>query len=797
MFSVLRSSSVVAVLLLTCSAAAAQTALDVRVTDPDRGAVTGAGVVLTPQPAGAPRTEATGADGVARFTRLTPGEYRLEVTAPGFGLHAQSVTLAAGSRTLDVTLEVGGVREEVTVEGVATVPTIGRINAPLSDQPLTVNTLTSEFLESNAINDLVTALKYVPNVATYSQYGVYQFFSFRGFTDSVQLVDGIRNEGNRVNLQLSNVDRIEVLKGPSSVLYGGDALGAAVNIVLKKPSADPAYEGSVTAGRWDTYRGAFGMTGRAGDSRLLYRIDTGAESATNFRHDPSDRFSLTPSMAWSFGGAGRLDARYLFERVNVSGDSGIPMVPLVAGFTPDPERTAVGDPLARAVQGDGTDVIPRVPRDSRYNTPQDFGLGTDHNLRVSYSQILGGRFAFRDTVGYRRFDDEYFIAEFLDVTPPRRVNRGFLFFKHHRYPVMNQADVTGQVRAGVDHNLLLGWDYQYYPNQTHRRGAANFNTTPMDLFDRVETHVPVNVHAFPVTRRDYQKATTNGLFFQDTLTLVPQLKVVLGGRYDMVDREAHNNPVSASGVETQGPVTTGTPDAFTHRVGLVYQPRPAYDVYAQNSTSFKPNFTITADGSLLKPEEGVQYEAGQRVRLLGDRLQWSSAVYQTVRRNVSRALGGGLFEQIGKQRARGVETELSGTVTEAWRVHLGYGFNKATFLDYRTGTGAGVNLSGNTPRRAPEHTLAFSTTYSWARGLSVSFGGQIVSEQFINDNNTVAFSPYELLDAGVSYRRGRIELGLNLTNVTDREYWTSSLGNRQLYPGQPFNLLATVRVRSN
>jgi iron complex outermembrane receptor protein len=793
----LRSSYVVAVLLLTCSAAAAQSTLDVRVTDSGRGAVANAGVVLLP-PSGGPLTAATAGDGVARFTGLTPGDYRLEITAPGFGLHSQMVTLTAdtGTRALDVTLEVGGVREAVTVEGVATVASIGRINADLRDQPLTVNTLTSDFLEDNAINDLVTALKYVPNVATYSQYGVYQYFSFRGFADSVQLVDGIRNEGNRVNLQLTNVDRIEVLKGPSSVLYGGDALGAAVNIVLKKPSADPSYEGSVTAGRWDTYRGAFGMTGRAGDSRLLYRIDTGAESATNFRHDPSDRFSLTPSAAWSFGSAGRLDARYMFERVNVSGDSGIPMIPLVAGFTPDPERTAIGDPIARAVQGDGTDVIPRVPRDSRYNTPQDFGLGTSHNVRLSYSQILGGRFAFRDTVGILRFDDEYFIAEFLDVTPPRRVNRGFLYFKHHRYPVMNQADITGQVRAGVDHNLLVGWDYQHNPNYTHRRGAANFNTTPLDLYEPVETHVPVDVHGFPITRIDYQTANTNGLFFQDTMTLVPQLKFVVGGRYDNVDREAYNNPVT-NGVEGQGPVTALKRDAFTHRVGLVYQPRPTYDVYAQNSTSFKPNFSVPADGSILNPEEGVQYEVGQRVRLLRDRLQWSSAVYQTTRRNVTRSIGGGVFEQIGKQRARGFETELSGIVTEALRLHLGYGFNKATFLDYRTGSGVGVNLSGNTPRRAPEHTLAFSTSYNWESGLSVSVGGQIVSAQFINDNNTVAFSAYELIDAGVSYRRGRIELGLNLTNLSDREYWTSSLGNRQLYPGQPFNVLATVRVRSN
>ena len=79
----------------------------------------------------------------------------------------------------------------------------------------------------------------------------------------------------------------------------------------------------------------------------------------------------------------------------------------------------------------------------------------------------------------------------------------------------------------------------------------------------------------------------------------------------------------------------------------------------------------------------------------------------------------------------------------------------------------------------------------------VMAGARVVSEQFINDNNAVAFNPYELLNLGASYTRGRVQVALNLTNLTDRVYWTSSLGNRQLYPGQPFNAIATVRVRTN
>lgn len=781
------------VLLIAGSAAAQSASVTGRVTDPDRAAVANAEVVLMPLPSGQPQTQLTGADGSFRFTGLPSGEYRLEMTARGFSVHAETVALTSGERTVTAVLAIAPVREEITVEGVATVPTIGRIAVPLRDQPLTVHTLTADYLQSRAINDVVTALNQLPNVVAYNQYGVYQYFTFRGINDSVQMVDGVRNEGNRVSTQLAGVDTVEVLMGPASVLYGADAIGGTVNLVLKKPTADPTYDVSATAGRWETYRGTFGAGGRVGSvNALFYRLDIGGESAENFRHDPARRLTVTPSIMWRPAPSRQLDVRYMFDRNRVSGDGGLPLVPLTGGFTPDPTRTAIGDPFSRAVQGDGSDVIPKVPRDVRFNTPQDFGLGVDHNLRVSYSQTFGGGYAFRNTVGYRDFDDEYWVTEFLDVTPPSRVNRGFLYFKHHRRPWTNQAELSGRVTVGVPHDVLVGWDFQDYDNDTHRRAGANFNTTPMDLYNPVESHVPVDVHSFPVTRIDYFTNRTHGVFVQDALTLMPQLKVVVGGRFDRIRRQNYNNPV-VNGVETQAAIVRGQSDTFTHRAGLVYQPRTAVDIYAQNSSSFRPNFNIQPDGTPLEPEYGELYEVGQRLRLMRERLQLSAAVFHIEKQNLTRSLGGGFFEQIGKLRSRGFETELAGLVTPEWNAQVGYGYTRARFLDYMSGT---VNLSGRIPRRAPEHTVSVATSYAWPNGLSLMAGGRVVSEQFLNDINTVGFSAYELVDVGLAYRRGRVQYTLNFTNVTDREYFASALGSRQLYPGQPFNVMAAVRVRT-
>ena len=790
------SCTVIALSFVLAASAAAQSAsLEARVTDPARAAVVGAPVIVTHIQSGQQQTGLTRNDGTFRFAGLIPGEYRVEIAATGFSVYVETITLGAGDRTVEAALEIAPILEEVTVQGVATVPTIGRVSTPLRDQPLTVNMLTSEYLEANAINDLVTALKAVPNVNAYNQYGVYQYYTFRGFRSSVQMVDGIRNEGNRVATQLANVERIEVLKGPASVLYGGDAIGGTVNIVLKKPSAEPSYELATTAGRWDTYRGSFGAAGRLGsDDSLLYRLDIGGESATNFRNDDARKLNVTPSVMWRLSNGGQVDARYSFDRTHGSGDSGIPLVPLSGGFTPDPTRTAIGDPLARAIQGDGSDVIPLVSRDSRYNTPQDFSRAIDQNLRVSYSQAFGRGFAFRNTVGFRHYADEYFVAEFLDVTPPSQVNRGFLYFQHNRRPVTNQAELSGRARLGVDHDFLLGWDYQHHGNQTDRRRDANLDTTPMDLFDPVETHVSVSLDNFPITRKDYRADQTNAIFVQDTLTLAPQVKVVAGGRFDRVRRSSHRNPV-ANGVETDVAPDLSRSDEFTYRAGVVYQPTVMVDVYAQNSTSFRPNFNTQVDGTPLDPEYGTQYEVGQRFRLMQERLQVSTAVFQIEKRNIARSLGGGVFDQIGKLRSRGFEADLDGRLTPAWSVNLGYGFTRATFLDFVTRRGE--DRSGNRPRRSPHHTVSFSTSHAWQNGLSVSAGGRVVSSQFINDSNTVGFNEYGLLNLGASYTSGRMQYLLNLTNVTDTQYWASSLGNRQLYPGQPFNVMATVRVRTN
>ena len=324
----LRTSCAVALqLLLVSSLAFAQTAsITGRVVDQQGAAVANVEVTLSArdQPE---RSVRSTRDGAFAFQSLAPGSYTVRMDVAGFAPSAQTVTVGtSGSAAVTVTMQVAGVNVDVTVQGalVGTVAT-GKTTLPVRELPLTIHDVSSELIDEQGDNDLVSALKNVPGVYAFTTYGVYEYYSFRGFLDSVQLVDGVRNEGNRINTQLTNIERIEVLKGPSSALYGGSALGATVNLIRKKPTVTPAYDVSASAGSWSTGRVAFGATGRLGSDAALYRFDIGGETKEGYRHNDTTRFTVTPSLQWRAGGKNQINAYYTFNRDRFAGDAGLPL----------------------------------------------------------------------------------------------------------------------------------------------------------------------------------------------------------------------------------------------------------------------------------------------------------------------------------------------------------------------------------------------------------------------------------------------------------------------------------------
>jgi len=742
-----------------------------RVLDPQGMAVMGATVSLTGPTLVAPRAARTETDGSFAFEQVAPGRYTLRIESAGFVSWNRDVTVLSGDLDVPVALQIAGFSENVSVSGEAVSSSLTKTNIPLRDQPMNVSVVNEEFLRTFAVNDLVTALANVPGVSTYQQYGVYEHYTLRGFSEGTQMVDGIRNEGNRVRTILNNVERIEVLKGPSSVLSGNEAIGSSVNIVTKKPSSQRVLEGSLTYGSWNTTRTAAGATGRIGDSPLLYRLDWGSDVSDNFRHDPWKKLNVTPSVSWQISSRDQVRVRYSYSRNDVSGDSGIPLLqPSANVFT-----------------------IPDVPRDVRYNTPQDFALSTDHNILVDYTRQFTDRIGFRNVYAPRVFDDEYWIAETLAVpVGSSNVNRTFLYFKHKRRPWTNQADFTSTFDLGLRHNILAGWDHQSYHSRTTRSNNANITTTPLNVFDPVETHQTWT--DFSISRYDHSQNYTDGAYVQDHIEIGPKVKAVILGRFDYVDRSTYNNPV-VNNIEGVGTVTKSIQKRTSSRYGLVYQPVAPIDLYAQYATSYKPNFNLQPDGSELKPETGAQWEIGHRLRLLDNHASINTSVYHIERRDVALSRPGGFYDQAGKVRSQGVEVELDARWSSMFFT-VGYGYTDAKFLDYVTVNAAGVptSLSGKTKSRTPTNTFTYQIARMWRNGFALAASGRSHGRQFLDDANTLDFDAYGLLDVAASYSRGGMFYSLNVSNVTDTHYWASIRGQRQFYPGEPLRVMGTIRM---
>jgi iron complex outermembrane receptor protein len=234
-------------------------------------------------------------------------------------------------------------------------------------------------------------------------------------------------------------------------------------------------------------------------------------------------------------------------------------------------------------------------------------------------------------------------------------------------------------------------------------------------------------------------------------------------------------------------------NAFSGRAGLVYQPMPHLDVYGSWANSFTPLNMPNPDGSTLKPETGSQWEVGQRTRFLNDRMQASVAAYDIHRQNVPFGRPGGIVIQAGEIRSRGFELDLETSVAANWRLNLGYAYTDSEFLDYEEFPG--VNRRGNTTLFAPKNTLNLWTGYQWRNGFGVNVGTRYFGQVFADSGNVFAVNGYGLLNLAAHYRRGPLEFAVNLNNVTDTTYYVPHQDYLQVYPGQPFNVLATVRAR--
>lgn len=763
---VLGALVIVYVLFFAGQAFPQQLSLSGTVRDAD-GVVPKAEVTLYPG-GDEPKSTTTDDGGRYRFDGLKPGYYEMSFFREGFDVATRNITLTPDVGSMDVMLTLGAISTAVTITDVAGKATSSRLEIPDRELPVQVSTISQQLLQQQGVNDMATALRNVSGVQAQVLYGVYEQYTIRGFNaKDAMLVDGMRTEAilNRQNTQLNNVESIEVLKGPSSALYGGDAVGGVVNIIRKKPQGRRAYDFLYKGGRFNSHQVAGGATGPLAGYGWLYRVDASYSNSDGWRDAGADRLNVSPSLTWLMSERARVTVHQTFNRDDFKGDGGV-----AAGL--------ITSPLYKPSQ--------------RFSIPDDFALIKDSQTQVLFNGNLTPRWEFRNAFLMRRTSEEYFVTEGVYFDPATNtVPREGLYFHHHRRPYVNQAELVGRVDlGGIRHTLLAGYDYRHFFTRTDVTEDGGFYVhTDFDLTNPIETNPRIS--EFPIVRETYQTNRIHGLFWQDHIDLFSKLKVTVGGRFDDYDRDRYRvfteDPGTRTGVQTRHQT------AYTYRAGAVFAPAGLHQFYFSANSSFTPVTDVPADGSELKPQTGRGYEAGYRWQGWDERIQANVGVYHIENNNLTFSDGLVSVVQAGKQSSKGVDVDVKADLGGRIQMVANYGYTMPKFEEF---VNDDFDYSGKLPRFAQKHAANLWLTKGWFAGLSTSVGVRYVGPIFTDNENTVRLGGWTTFSGAVSYRREFWELSVNAENLLDRKrYFLPTDYSNQVYSGAPISVSSSIRFR--
>ena len=650
-----------------------------------------------------------------------------------------------------------------------------KIDAPLRDIPQTVNVVPASVIKDQGAQSMEDVLKNVPGIGLSNGDGQRDQVTIRGFSAIGDMyVDGMRDDALYYR-DLSNVERVEVVKGPAAVLYGRGSSGGLINSVSKKPTFSPVQEVGVSFDSEGKRRTQFD-TGWADQQQgdKAFRLTGALEDSDTFRDDGYiDRKALAPSAYFKLSDDLELNlgATYLYDKRLI--DFGIP---------------ALGN---RPVDVDRDKRFGAADPDDDYARSEvfSFSAGVDYRINDNFPLSNPSRYYHYD------LDRNNTLA---DSSPTRFVTaaNGELLVKLNRGNVQrsedgwfNQTELKQQaLLAGMNHNLLYGVELGRQVKDQSVFSQNNVAQVPVFRDGLVD--VP-----FQANRQTAKGTTTQdiaGFYVQDLIELAPQWKALLGVRYDVFDQEYADD---LSGTELSRTDTTWSP-----RIGLVYQPDAIQSYYVSVSRSYQPSsevFALSAGNQGLEPEETTNYEIGAKWDLLDSRLAVTAALFRLERTNMKTTNPANPAQLVlaGEQRTDGFEATVSGQLTDKWQVYGGFAFLDAEIIKSTNRTN-GVANEGQTPTLTPRTSANLWLVRSLTEHWRVGMGANYVDERYTALDNVVVMPSYTTVDAALLYNQPKWDMALRLRNVFDRDYYASAHGSVDLItPGAPRTLELSTNYR--
>ncbi|MFC5353710.1 TonB-dependent siderophore receptor [Azospirillum himalayense] len=668
---------------------------------------------------------------------------------------------------------------------------VGRTETPVEDLPQGISIVTRADLDQRDVQDINGVLAYSAGVRPIDYpggQGAIDVFvrGFRQSTESV-LIDGLRSGFNPYGLEYEpfGVERVEVLKGPASAIYGAMPPGGAIALTSKRPTGQPLHRLQLQGGSHDRRQVTADIGDRIGDridaeGSLRYRLTVlSRRSGTQVDHTPDDRLYVAPALSWSAGEDTEITLlASLLDFRKMGAEQSFPA-----------SGTVLDNPYGRL----DSSLFLGYPGLSSYRSRT---LSAGYEVRHALGRVLGGDWTLnqslrhsRSRVGYRSS-----WAASGELEADRYYHFGLQDRPKTSSTLLADANLQGGVTTGpLHHGLLAGVDHgRHGAHETRRNGTV---ADPLDVFEPVYggPYAWDEAPASDLTDRVRQ----TGLYLQDEIAL-GGWRLTLGGRLDWSRTGTHGH------VSDGPPVRTSQFDrAFTKRVGLAHRFENGLTPYAGYSTSFQPTSGSDAQGRPFSPSRGTQVETGLRYRPEGFDGLFTASLFRAVQRNLVTADPDhpGFSAQTGEMRSRGVELEARTTIGETTDLTAAYAYTDARVARDTPDPG-GTDKTGNRVASVPRHAASLWLRQRFeegpADGLTAGIGMRYVGATY-NAANSVRVPAYTLVDVSLGYELDRlgpsldgVGLTLTATNLFDRRYFSPGFYENSVFFGNRRAVLATL-----
>jgi iron complex outermembrane receptor protein len=636
-----------------------------------------------------------------------------------------------------------------------------KTDTPLLETPQSISIVTRDQITAQQAQTVAEALRYTPGVSldAFSANTFFDSVKIRGF-DAPRYLDGLRlpvDPGSQFaypRIETYGLERLEVLKGPSSGLYGQTEPGGLLNMISKRPTPTPQYAVEGQFGSFDRFQGAFDIGGPI-DKRgeFLYRIvGLGRKSDSQIDFVQDNKLFIAPSLTWRPTNDTTFTLLTHYQNVDNKGFQ--QYVPGQGSLLPNPNGRI---PYSRYLGEPGIDGFKLEQGAVGYAFEHRFNSVLQFRQNVRYTAVKNDLTAVRD---------EGLLPDL------RTANRSINYVVSDSQNIALDNQLQADLATGpFTHKVLFGVDYIKTKSNSDYRFAF---VSPIDVFAPVYGAPVPSRASLPPFVKVASDQDQIGVYLQDQIKF-DRFTLSLTGRQD----RATVQNVSAGAFPPPG-ATQREDSATTGRVGLSYLFDAGLAPYVSYSTSFVPLAGTDLAGNTFKPTTGEGKEIGVKFKPLGSNLMVTAAWFDIVQQNLLTADPNSIFNNIqtGEARVRGFELEARGNITREFEIVGGY-----SRLDPRV-TKSNDGFAGNYLVNTAIEQASLWGKYTWysgpVAGLGLGAGVRYVGLSYGDSANTIAIPGYTLFDAAISYDFGYLRpdmkglsAQINATNLADRYYVAS------------------------